>query len=114
VIPVDRLYSKYECVIELFEPGLLSHFNFESHLNLFLDAVTHSGAEGVHEREVDYVNDLMMYDLDRVIAERILHRFKMVTKSLIERTCGLRVHHLEPGWNFLNRRKDAIVLIAYT
>ncbi|AGX01752.1 hypothetical protein CF95_gp030 [Erwinia phage PhiEaH1] len=110
LIPVDRLYSKYECVIEERFPDLLGQLNLETHITLFLDTVLSSDKYGLTEREMDFVTDLMMFDVSRVDAEEMLSEAKAFTKGVIYRHTGKVRFHLVSRWEFLNRRKDTIVL----
>lgn len=110
LIAVDRLYSKYECVVEDKFPDLLGQLNFDVHLALFLDCCLASGKYGLVEREVDFVNDLMMYDVSRMDAEEFLSEAKALTKGVITRHAGQLRYHLTSDWRYLNKRKDTIVL----
>lgn len=112
LVPVDRLYSKYECLVEAMDQHIVGQLNFDAHVKLFLDIALSPQRMDLVEREVDYVTDLMMYDINRGDAEHMLSRSVAITKGIIERYSGLRVHHLNEGWTFLNRRKDTIVLRA--
>ena len=112
LIPVDRLYSKYECLVEGLDPQIGGQLNFDSHLKLFLDITLCPNRMDLVEREVDFVTDLMMFDIERREAEEMLSRAAALTKALIERVSGLRVHHLNEGWTFLHRRKDTVVVRA--
>lgn len=114
LVPVDRLYSKYECLVEGLDPYIVGQLNFDVHLKLFLDIALSPQRMDLVEREVDYVTDLMMYDVSRLDAEFLLSRAVALTKGVIERYSGLRTHHLNEGWTFLNRRKDTVVLRART
>jgi hypothetical protein len=112
IIPVDRLYSKYECMVEARFPDLLGQLNLDAHLTLFLDACLKPDHYGLAERETDFVTDLMMYDASRVDAEQMLSEIKAITKGVMVRHAGRDRFHLVTDWEYLNKRKDSIVLLV--